>query len=471
MNMLKTKFSFSPGSGGLKHSLLGLSFLGLSLLASAPTFAAGTAAGTTVNNKATLNFSVGGVAQPVVNSSPTGNTSTGVSGGANTAFVVDRKVDLQVVTTDSAANVTVPGAANVAATFKVTNLGNAVQDFALQVEAMAIGTNMVIASGDLYASTASTFVVSNCRWATAASAAALPPASTPASFNTSAFVDELAPDGFAFVRVICDMPSGPPATGTPGGNNGDLATIALIATAGESACAASTLFAGSPTSNVTCATTGGAVGAALTQTGGAETPAAVDTVFGDAAGRSVSVTDGARDARHSARDAYRLVSAQPKVTKTESVFCDPFNFGTNPKSIPGAIVKYSIRVENVIVSPQVATDVANALLTTFSDILDGNLALVTDAYTSVSAATCAPATGVVTTAALINVTGGGTAVPARTFTANPTGIASMVGSTLSVTYNNATTPILPAVVSGATAALGELRAGEFVQVDFYVKVK
>lgn len=469
--MSKTKSSKSARNRALKRSILGLSFLGLSLLAQTPAFAAGTAAGTTVNNKATLNFSVGGVAQPVVNSSPTGNTSTGAGGGANTAFVVDRKVDLQVVTTDSAANVSVPGAANVAATFKVTNLGNAVQDFSLQVEAMAIGANMVVASGDLYASTASTFAVSNCRWATAASAAALPLSSSPASFNTSTFVDELAPDGFAFVRVICDMPSGPPATGSPGGNNGDIATIALVATAGESACAATTLFAGVPSANIACATTGGAVGAALTQTAGAETPAAVDTVFGDALGRSVTIVDGARDARHSARDAYKLVAAQPKVTKTEVVFCDPFNFATNPKSIPGAIIKYSIKVENVIISPQTATDVANALLTSFSDILDSNLALVTDAYTSVSAATCAPATGVVTTAALINVTGGGTALPARTFTANPTGITTMVGSTLGVTYNNATTPILPVVVSGATAAIGELRAGEFVQVDFYVKVK
>jgi hypothetical protein len=469
--MMKTKTGLSARNGALKHSLFGLSFFGLSLLALAPVLAAGTAAGTTVNNKATLNFSVGGVAQPVVNSSPTGNTSTGPGGGANTAFVVDRKVDLQVVTTDSAANVSVPGAANVAATFKVTNLGNSVQDFSLQVEAMAIGASMVVASGDLYASGASTFTVSNCRWATAASAAALPPASTPASFNTTSFVDELAPDGIAFVRVICDMPSGPPATGTPGGNNGDIATIALVATAGESACAATTLFNATPAANTLCAVTGGAVGASLSQTAGAETPGAVDTVFGDAAGRSVSISDGTRDARHSARDAYKLVAAQPKVTKTEAVFCDPFNFGTNPKAIPGAIIRYSIKVENIIISPQVASDVANALLSTFSDILDGNLALVTDAYTSVSAATCAPATGVVTTAALINVSGGGTAVPARTFTANPTGITTMVGTTLGVTYNNGTTPILPAVVSGATAAVGELRAGEFVQVDFYVKVK
>jgi hypothetical protein len=458
--MLKSKL--------LKVALQGV--FGLSFLATSTVWAAGTFAGTTVNNKATLNFSVGGVAQPVVNSSPTGNTSTGVSGGANTAFVVDRKVDLQVVTTDTAANVTVPGATNVASTFRVTNLGNSVQDFSLQMESMAVATNMVIASGDGFASNASTFTVSNCRWAVASTAVGLPAATVPASFTTTAYIDELAPDGVAFVRAICDMPSGPPATGTPGGNNGDLATVALIATAAESACAATTILATTVTANSVCTTTG-ALGAPLTATSAAETPGAVDTVFGDTAGRSASIADNARDAKHSARDAYKLVSAQPKVTKTESVFCDPFNFATNPKSIPGAIIKYSIRVENVINSGQTAADVANALLTTFSDALDTNLALVVDAYSAVSASTCTPTTGTATTAALINVSGGGTASPARSFTANPTGITGLTTGTLSVTYNNVTTPILPAVATGTTASIGELRAGEFVQVDFYVKVK
>jgi hypothetical protein len=452
----------------LKVALQGV--FGLSFLATSTVWAAGTFAGTTVNNKATLNFSVGGVAQPVVNSSPTGNTSTGVSGGANTAFVVDRKVDLQVVTTDGAANVTVPGATNVATTFRVTNLGNSVQDFSLQMESMAVATQMIIASGDLFASNASTFTVSNCRWAVASTSAGLPAPTVPASFTTAAYIDELAPDGVAFVRAICDMPSGPPATGTPGGNNGDLATVALIATAAESACASTTIFAATVTANSVCTTTG-ALGAPLTATSAAETPGAVDTVFGDTAGRSVSIVDGARDGKHSARDAYKLVSAQPKVTKTESVFCDPFNFGTNPKSIPGAIIKYSIRVENVIIAPQTATDVANALLTTFTDALDTNLELVIIAYSAVNAATCAPATGTTTAAALINVSGGGTALPARIFSTSPTGITGFTAGTLSVTYNNVSTPILPAVATGTTASIGELRAGEFVQVDFYVKVK
>ncbi len=444
--------------------------LALCMLAALPAWAAGTAAGTAISNKATLNFSVGGVTQPVVNSSPTGNTVSGAAGGSNTSFVVDRKVDLQVVTTDSASNVAVPGSTNVAATFRVTNLGNAVQDFSLQIESMAIGTNMATASGDGFNNNASTFTVSNCRWAVAATAAALPAASTPASFNTSAFVDELAPDAQYFVRVICDMPSGPPVSGSPGGNNGDIATIALMATARESACAATTLFAATPVANTTCATTG-ALGAALTASAGADGATTVETVFGDAAGRSSSLADVKSDANHSARGAYKLITAQPKVTKTQAVFCDPLNLGTNPKVIPGAVIKFSIKVENVINGGQTAADVANALIASFADVIDTNVALVVDAYTTVSAATCNPATGTTTTAALINVTGGGTPTPARTFTANPTGITALSGSSLSVTYNNATTPILPAVATGTTAALGELRSGEWVQVDFYVKVK
>ncbi len=436
--------------------------LAVCMLAALPAWAAGTAAGTAISNKATLNFSVGGVTQPVVNSSPTGNTVSGAAGGTNTSFVVDRKVDLQVVTTDAASNGATPGASNVAATFRVTNLGNAVQDFSLQIEAMVAGTNMATASGDGYNSNASAFAVSNCRWAVAATAAALPAASSPASFGTTAFVDELAPDAQSFVRVICDVPTG--------GANADTATIAMVATARESACAATTLFAATPVANTTCATTG-ALGAALTASAGANAAATVETVFGDAAGRSVSVADAKSDAKHSARGAYKLITAQPKVTKTQAVFCDPLNLGTNPKVIPGAVIKYSIKVENVINAGQTAADVANALISTFADVVDTNVALVVDAYTTVSAATCNPATGTTTTAALINVTGGGTPTPARTFTANPTGITALSGSSLSVTYNNATTPILPAVATGTTAALGELRSGEWVQVDFYVKVK
>src|SRR5689334_25245792 len=55
--------------------------------------AAGTAANTDINNRATVNFQVAGVAQNPVESSPAGNSNSGVGNGADTTFKVDNKLD------------------------------------------------------------------------------------------------------------------------------------------------------------------------------------------------------------------------------------------------------------------------------------------------------------------------------------------------------------------------------------------
>ena len=54
----------------------------------------------------------------------------------------------------------------------------------------------------------------------------------------------------------------------------------------------------------------------------------------------------ARDANHSSRSAYRVVSAALSVTKIATLICDPFNGMTNPKHIPGAIVRWTITITN-----------------------------------------------------------------------------------------------------------------------------
>jgi len=77
-------------------------------------YAVGTAAGTDIVNTATVNFTVGGVAQTPVNS----NTTT---------FEVDRKVDLTV--TNGVATTTTPGATNQTVIYTVTNTGNGTDSF------------------------------------------------------------------------------------------------------------------------------------------------------------------------------------------------------------------------------------------------------------------------------------------------------------------------------------------------------
>ena len=60
--------------------------------------------------------------------------------------------------------------------------------------------------------------------------------------------------------------------------------------------------------------------------------AGVDIVFGD--GGAV-----ARNGIHEAADQYAIQSAALTVTKTAAVISDPFNLTSNPKAIPGAVVR------------------------------------------------------------------------------------------------------------------------------------
>jgi hypothetical protein len=56
------------------------------LAATNSAFAAGTAAGTDINNRATVNYQVGSVAQTPVESSPLGNSTPGTGNGSNTSL-------------------------------------------------------------------------------------------------------------------------------------------------------------------------------------------------------------------------------------------------------------------------------------------------------------------------------------------------------------------------------------------------
>ena len=90
-----------------------------------------TPAGTSIQNRATVNYSVGGQPQTVIESSPTGNTTPGANAGASTTFVVDNRVDLTVAELSGSATITAPGATNAALAFTVTNTGNAPQGYRL----------------------------------------------------------------------------------------------------------------------------------------------------------------------------------------------------------------------------------------------------------------------------------------------------------------------------------------------------
>ena len=274
--------------------LINMGTLGLAAIAtfaSAPAFAAGTTAGTSIMNTATVDFQVGGVNQ--------------VRQSASDTFVVDRKINLLVAEVGTVTTNVVPGQLNAVTTFQVTNLSNEGLDFLLGATEITGGT---AAHGGT-----DNFNVSNLRIfrdnPTTGTVGQWDPADTQVTY-----IDELAADASAVIFIVADIPTGLA--------NGAVAGVQLRATAREGG-------------------TANAQGLAVTQTTGANT-AVKDTVFAD----GVGVNDANRDAAHSAADDYTVQTATLAVTKTSRVIWDPINETSNPKLIPGAIVEYCIAVAN-----------------------------------------------------------------------------------------------------------------------------
>jgi len=276
------------------------------VLAAAQAAALGTDAGVSVSNTATVDYVVGTVNQPDVNS----NAAT---------FVVDRRVLLTVAEVGNAYTDVTPGDIRQVLAFTVTNDTNATLDFRLDASQDSTGTTEAHGGTDDFDATAvQVFVDSNSN------------GTYDFGVDTATFADEIIEGGSATVFVVATIPFGQA--------NGNTAGLTLTATAAEPGGVAS-------------------LGADVTQTAGAETAGSVDTVFGDTAGD----TDAARDGKHSDDDAYRVVTATLAVTKTSTVISDPFNLSTNPKRIPGATVEYCITVQN--------TGTADATSVVLTDVL------------------------------------------------------------------------------------------------------
>jgi uncharacterized repeat protein (TIGR01451 family) len=290
-------------------ALFALAALGVTFEAQA----LGTASGTSITNRATVNYSVSGVGQTAIESSPTGNSTPGATNGANTVFVVDNKVNLTVQEASGAVVTTVPSATNVVAKFTVKNVGNTAQGYLL--------TPTNVTGGTRFGNTDNTDVT-NLRAFVDANGNGTYEVGVDIATN----IATLAPDAFVTVLIVSDVP----VTAI----NNQFATVQL---------AAQTTNAGTAT--------------VTTQTAGADNPAVVDVVFAD--GGAV-----ARDGIAEDTGQYAIQSAALSVAKTSTVISDPFNNATNPKAIPGAIVQYAITVTN--------TGTSNATGVIFNDPLPAN---------------------------------------------------------------------------------------------------
>ncbi len=308
--------NFSGRSLHASVVLAGLAALGLAQPAlAAGTDPGGTRAGTSVFNQAQVSYRVNSVDQTPVLSDDDGNAGNGIN---PTEFVVDRKLDVLVaersLNYNSATTPTVaPGQNGVVLAWTVTNEGNQVQDFLLSVAPTGFDP---FGGTDNFDSTAvGVFVDANGN------------GTYEAGVDVGTHVDELDILESITVFFVSNIPLAQV--------DGDIAAYVLEAQVAEGGGA-------------------GAPGAAIAtdDRASADTRLGVEDVFADGENTN-NGGDGSRDGIHSAEDALRISAAVLSVVKSSSVISDPFTCpggvcppGEFPKAIPGAIVEYSITIDN-----------------------------------------------------------------------------------------------------------------------------
>lgn len=310
----------------------GMALAAFVLLAAQSAQAVGTASGTSIENRATVSYAVGATTQPVIESSPSGNSISGAGNGEDTVFVVDNMIDLTVTETSGGYTISPSGGLSEVLTYTLANTGNTVQDFSLSAADNA--TDPFGGTDNFDATPVAIFVDANNNGV------------YDAGTDVATYVDELAADADLEVFVLRDM-------GVR--SNGDVSAVTLTAQVAQGG------VAGTPGANI------------LTDDSGtADDPATVQIAFADAAGD----TDAANDGRHSDSDAYRIGAANITVRKTSQVLSDPIG-GANPKAIPGAVVEYTVTVENAAGASAAATNVQvsdslNAEITAGTVVFDAN---------------------------------------------------------------------------------------------------
>jgi uncharacterized repeat protein (TIGR01451 family) len=294
----------------MKSSLRQIKRVGLACVAlgaiafSQQSLAGGTLAGTQIDNTATVNYQVGGVAQTAINS----NT---------VQFRVDNKVTHPVTRLDASPGISVsPAGTNYVTTFKLTNTGNKLQGYILN--------NSLAGTGDANTATSTanpfgapnpndTLTMLNTR--TYVSAVDCTPSSATPTYNASAdtarFVDTLAIDDCVYVFVLANAD-----TIANGFSNGNTAVVRLTAQA---------RVAGT-----------GAAGTLTRNNDDADIAGTEQNVF----------ADPGTDATESADSVYVVSSATLAVAKTSAVISDPVNTAPNFKAIPGALMEYTIQLTN-----------------------------------------------------------------------------------------------------------------------------
>ncbi len=255
--------------------------------------ATGTDYGTNITNTAILSYKVSGVDQ---------NTET----SNEDIFIVDRKVDVTVATTDTQNVIVVPkineGTENDTRplTFTVTNNSNGRQDYILSASNLADGTATLSSETDNkdYSSDLKICIDNTCSEGDISG--------TNIIFNEG--------DSKTYY-IFADIPDS--------AEDGERGSIALTAAAVEDD---STTLMTDNSSDV-------------------DNKTSIDIVFAEGAG--VSEGDALHDGKHSALSAYEVATATITVLKGSCVVSDGITEDdSNAKRIPGATVRYTIDVQN-----------------------------------------------------------------------------------------------------------------------------
>ncbi|MDD5405404.1 MAG: hypothetical protein PHE73_00525 [Sulfurovaceae bacterium] len=318
------------------------------LLGFSGAYAVGTVAGTQVQNSVTLNYTVGGIGQTAINA----NDGAG--------FLVDDKVDFTVANNDGAQITVTPGSTGQITNWTLANTGNAAQFFKLAATNLT-GGEIVYGNAD----TADTSTPYTITYSTDGGTTYNP--------YTPGTAFSVAIGASVLIRVAADIPLSV--------TNGQVMNIQLEATAAVDA-----------------------GGTTLTATSGPDNIGSVDIVLAEGTGIT---TQGNTpfDGKFSAWGGYIVQSAALAVTKTSCVISDPVNGTTNPKRIPGAVLRYQIQVANTGTSGATSVTVADAIPTEFGTSA-ANLDVRSAVCPAISSGVCGAKTGTVETNA--GTTGAGT---------------------------------------------------------------
>ncbi len=295
---------------------VGLAVVALSLVGLAPSaYAAGTDTNfdTNIVNRASVNYSVSGVPQAVIESSPTGNSTPGAGNGANTAFRVDKRLMFVAEETNGAATVSSPGLTNVVTVFRVTNTSNGPQDFGLSADNLNPLANL-FGRPD-----APGWDMANFRTRVSGAACTTASMTTPNyAGETQAYIEQLGEDACVYVFVLADTPAA--------AANATASTIRLVVRPSVDAANGGDWVADTGFE---------------AETGLADDPNVVEVVFAE-----TGTNDGntANDGVSFAYDQYFVGTLT--VTKSAVVISDGFSAPGQAKAIPGATVEYTITVQN-----------------------------------------------------------------------------------------------------------------------------